>query len=45
MNQKENQKVSQAFVVQNIRNILNLPEPPLLHEAIAKSLKAMTGNL
>ena len=44
INQKADQKVSQAFVVRNIRNILNLPDPSLFHEAIAKSLEAMTGS-
>ena len=44
MNQKGGQKVSQVFIVRNIRNILNLPEPPLFHEAVARSLEAMTGT-
>jgi len=44
VNQKENQKVSQAFVVREMRNILNLPGPPIFLEAIAKSLEAITGS-
>jgi hypothetical protein len=44
INHKNNQKVSQALVVRKTRNILNLPGPPIFHEAIAKSLEAMTGS-
>jgi hypothetical protein len=44
MDQKESQDVSQTFVVQEMRNILNLPAPPLLREAMAKSLQAMTRS-
>ena len=39
----KNHKLSQASVVRKMRGILNSPEPPILHEAIIKSLEAMVG--
>lgn len=44
INRKSNHKFSQTLVVRKMKNILNSPEPPVFHEAIAKSLEAMVGK-
>lgn len=41
INRKNNHKLSQDLIVQKMRNILNLPEPPIFQEAVVKSLEAM----
>jgi hypothetical protein len=41
INRKNNHKLSQGLIVQNMRNILNLPGPPIFQEAVVKSLESL----
>lgn len=41
INRKNNHQLCQGLIVQKIRNILELPAPPIFHEAVVKSLESL----
>lgn len=41
INRNHNHKLSQGLIVRKMRNILNLPGPPIFQEAVAKSLESL----
>ena len=44
INRTNNHKITRTLIIRKMRNILDLPEPPIFREAIAKSLQAMIGK-